>query len=204
MENLTKALIRFQMEVGKISKESKNPYFNSKYASLPQILDVIRAPLITCGLAVIQMPHGDGDLRTILAHESGEIIESTFSMKLVKNDPQALGSAITYARRYAIGAILNLNIDDDDDANSAMPAPQAPQKPKSAPQATTTELPWFNATNKDGSLTDDAIKVCGAFMSGKRTWESFYTKYKLSKKGKEAMVAYIEAKIIEGIKSNVA
>lgn len=194
MKELTKGLIRFQMEVGKIKKDSNNPFFKSKYASLSNILDVITAPLITSGLAITQMPVGDGKLRTILTHESGEFIESEFDMKIVKNDPQSLGSAITYARRYAIGAILSLNIDDDDDANSAMPSKLAPQPP-------TDDKGWFSATKKDGTLTDKAIATCKAFMDGKRTWEQFYDKYKISKKDKEAMIGYIEVELTKKIQS---
>ena len=52
-------------------------------------------------------------------HESGEFIMETYQMKPVKNDPQGIGSSITYQRRYALGAVLGLNIDDDDDGNGA-------------------------------------------------------------------------------------
>jgi hypothetical protein len=192
MKALATALVKFNMEMGKITKDSKNPFFKSSYASLPHILEAVRPHLVSCGLSVVQMPTGDGMLRTILMHESGEFIESEFSMKLVKADPQALGSAITYARRYAIGAILNLSIDEDDDANSAMASTQDPQ-------VSQDEKQWFNATKKDGTLTADAIKVCKLFMNGKRTWEQFYDKYKLSKADKQAMIAYIEKAIIDGM-----
>jgi hypothetical protein len=201
MENLAKALIRFHMEVGKVKKDSKNPYFNSSYASLSNILDIVTPPLIVSGLTIVQMPVGDGLLKTILMHESGEFLESEFDMKIVKRDPQSLGSAITYARRYAIGAILCLNIDDDDDANGAMPPKQAPKLPV---EALSTDKPWFGATNKDGALTPEAIKLCNAFISGKRTWEQFYEKYRISKKNKEAMIAYIEAKIINAVQHDAS
>jgi hypothetical protein len=121
IKNLGLALCNFQASMGKVSKESSNPFFKSKYASLANILDTIQKPLSEANLAFSQMPD-ENALTTILIHsESGEWIESSYVMPVAKqNDPQAMGSAITYARRYALGAILGLNIDDDDDAEKAM------------------------------------------------------------------------------------
>lgn len=119
IKEIASALCKFQQEVGKVKKDSKNPFFKSKYASLADILDVIQKPLSECGLSIMQMPKGDNELETILMHNSGEWILSSYVMRPVKNDPQSIGSCITYQRRYAIGSILNLNIDDDDDANKA-------------------------------------------------------------------------------------
>ena len=113
--NLTKALAKFHSTVGKISKDPKNPFFKSNYASLSHILQEIQEPLEVAGLVISQFPHGDG-LTTILIHcESGEYLQATYTMPVSKqNDPQALGSAISYARRYAVSSILSLKIDDDD------------------------------------------------------------------------------------------
>ena len=119
INNLTKSLLQFHKEIGKIAKTSTNPFFKSKYADLPSILDAINEPLQNAGLVIISIPDNDG-LTTLLLHsESGEYISATAIMKPVKNDPQSIGSAITYQRRYSIGSILNLNIDNDDDGNNA-------------------------------------------------------------------------------------
>jgi hypothetical protein len=181
MQEIAKALIKFHFEVGKIKKDADNPFFKSKYASLSNILDVVTPALIASDLVVVQMPVGEGKLRTILLHASGENIESEFDMKIVKNDPQSLGSAITYARRYAIGAILSLNIDDDDDANSA--TPQAGEA---------VEKDWLNATNKAGELNDMGGKVAQAIAEGKRSWADLEAKYKVSKKDREAINAMVD------------
>jgi hypothetical protein len=121
IKNIAGALVKFQASVSKVAKEANNPFFKKKYASLANILDTIQKPLSECGLAISQFPDGDA-LTTIIVHsESGEWMESSYVMPVVKqNDPQAMGSAITYARRYALGSILNLNIDDDDDGEKAM------------------------------------------------------------------------------------
>lgn len=67
----------------------------------------------------MQLPAGDHELEAILLHASGEFIAETYRMTPQRDDPQGLGSAITYQRRYALGAILCLNIDEDDDATRA-------------------------------------------------------------------------------------
>jgi hypothetical protein len=77
----------------------------------------VRVPLINNGLSVVQFPKGKCELETMLMHISGEWMSETFEMKPIKDDPQGAGSVITYQRRYALGAILSLNIDIDDDGN---------------------------------------------------------------------------------------
>ena len=126
--NLAKALAVFHTHVGKVSKDAKNPFFKSKYASLPNILEAIREPLDKSGIIVSQVPSGVNGLSTILIHsESGEWMEDTYTMPVAKqNDPQAVGSAITYARRYALASSLGLNVDEDDDGNAASQPPKKP------------------------------------------------------------------------------
>jgi hypothetical protein len=119
IQELAKSLVEFQKEVGKIIKTDNNPFFKSKYASLATILDVISEPLANKGLVIIQFPTEQYKLTTRLQHISGEYMEDTYEMQPTKHSPQDAGSVITYQRRYAIGAILNLNIDEDDDGNKA-------------------------------------------------------------------------------------
>ncbi len=119
IKEIAKALVGFHKEVGKIAKDSKNPFFKSSYASLSNILDGISDPLNNNGLAVVQFPDGEAGLTTRLVHISGEWMEATYPMRSVKETPQDRGSALTYQRRYALGAVLSLNIDEDDDANKA-------------------------------------------------------------------------------------
>lgn len=122
ISNLTKALAQFHALVGKIGKDAKNPFFKSNYASLPHILTEVSDPLQQAGLIITQFPDGDA-LTTMLIHaETGEYLSASYIMPVAKaNDPQALGSAISYARRYSVSSILSLKIDDDD-AEGAMKA----------------------------------------------------------------------------------
>jgi hypothetical protein len=127
IQNLTQGLAKFHAMVGKISKDAKNPFFKSNYASLPHIITEVSEPLEKAGLILSQFPNGDG-LTTMLIHaESGEYILATYTLQVVRqNDPQAQGSAISYARRYAITSILNLAISDDDGEAATRPVRQVP------------------------------------------------------------------------------
>ena len=98
--NIAKALILFHLKVDTIRKDATNPFFKSKYASLSNILEAINEPLIEADLAVCQFPTGENGLTTILIHgQSGEFMQSAYEMKPVKNDPQGIGSVITYQRQ---------------------------------------------------------------------------------------------------------
>jgi hypothetical protein len=153
IKNIAGALVKFQSSVSKVAKEANNPFFKSKYASLANILDTIQKPLSECGLAISQFPDANA-LTTIILHaESGEWMESSYVMPVAKqNDPQAMGSAITYARRQSIGSILNLNIDDDDDGEKAM-GRQIPKKDELTPKHPS----WTKAVEhlKTGGLMTD-------------------------------------------------
>lgn len=130
LKAISKALTSFHTKINKISKDSKNPFFKSKYASLSNILDAIEHPLSECGLSICQFPTGQNGLTSILMHESGEFISAEYEMKPVKDDPQGRGSCLTYMRRYGISAILCLNIDEDDDGNRASQPPKVTQEMK--------------------------------------------------------------------------
>lgn len=163
------ALVAFHKEVGKIAKDASNPFFKSKYASLSNILDGISEPLVNNGLSILQFPEGEVGLTTRLVHVSGEWMESTYNMQPVKNTPQDRGSAITYQRRYAVGAILSLNIDDDDDGNVASGKGSTPQ------QQTADDKPWLNEN------TEAFTKALLAIKEGKYTVADIQRKYKLNK-----------------------
>ena len=136
---LAKALVKFNSEVNKIAKDADNPFFKNNYATLDTIIDEIRPILSKHGLSIMQVPSGDGQnvtLKTLLLHESGEWLESDeLTMKPVKNDPQAVGSCITYARRYSLAAFLSLNTGEDDDGNGATYGKDKPKSKGNSGQA---------------------------------------------------------------------
>src|SRR3990167_11178350 len=121
IKNIAEALCKFQASMEAITKDATNPFFKSKYASLSAIIEDTRQPLAKQGLSYAQFPSGDSGLETILMHNSGEWIADSFLMKPVDQKPQSLGSALTYARRYALCAILGLQVEDDDGNEASKP-----------------------------------------------------------------------------------
>ena len=119
ISELAKALVKFQGEVKTIGYDAKNPFFKSEYATLGALVESTRELLSLHGLVVSQLTEETGAVTTILMHVSGEYLSSTLKLTPTKNDPQGLGSCITYSRRYAYAAILGLVSDKDDDGNHA-------------------------------------------------------------------------------------
>jgi len=129
---LTAALITAQGEYSALKRDCVNPFFKSKYASLDSVIDATSPALRKYGLIVIQTTDGDNLIST-LAHSSGQWISGSYPLHAVKNDPQGMGSAITYARRYAYCAIVQCApSDEDDDGNSH----NEPKKKAEPPQKT--------------------------------------------------------------------
>jgi hypothetical protein len=122
-ETLHKAFAKAQTEMPLVKKTENNPFFKNKYAGLPSVLEVVLPVLHKNGLYLTQSPISEGErigIKTTITHaDSGDSIESSFTMQLSKNDPQGAGSAITYARRYSLVSMLGLNVDEDDDGNLA-------------------------------------------------------------------------------------
>jgi hypothetical protein len=115
---LATALSAAQGELADAAKSSENPHFRSKYADLAEVLQTLRPILSKHGLALVQTPGAFLDGRicvtTSLLHSSGEYLSDTLQLPVVKADPQGVGAAITYARRYAAAAICGIAQDDDD------------------------------------------------------------------------------------------
>ena len=124
-ESITKiasALVSAQKDFLSAKKTSDNPFFKSKYADLQSVISAVKESLNNNGIAFIQSPtESEGDvlkLTTRLLHESGEWIEDTSVCPLVKRDPQAFGSALSYLRRYSLSAMCGI-YQADDDGNEA-------------------------------------------------------------------------------------
>lgn len=128
---LAEALVKAQSDFMKAGKDAKNPFFKSTYATLNSVWSAVSEALLKNGLTVLQpisIHDGISVVKTIVMHISGQSIESECPIVVAKqNDPQALGSAITYARRYSLASMLGVMTDEDDDGNKAA------QQPKQAP-----------------------------------------------------------------------
>lgn len=122
---LAKALCKAQDEMGGAVKSSANPFFKSSYSALPEVIKAIKEPFCNHGLSYSQFPifeDGMAGVITILMHTSGEWLESKLLLPVTKKDPQATGSAITYARRYALQSIAGIPSEDDDGNAASQPA----------------------------------------------------------------------------------
>lgn len=119
-ENINELLCALSKAQGKIQpacKDKSNPFFKSKYADLSSVWDACRDYLSDNGLSVIQLPQTKEEglyLTSILGHSSGQWIKSDVFIPLAKNDPQSIGSALTYFRRYSLSAIVGIAPEDDD------------------------------------------------------------------------------------------
>jgi len=132
LNELGTALAKAQAKIENVKKGNTNPHFRSKYADLASVWDAIREPLTSEGLSVVQVPCeapvGHIGIRTILLHKSGQSIEDKFFMALKDpSNPQVIGSALTYGKRYSLLGLAGLG-PEDDDGNAAKVAP--PDAPK--------------------------------------------------------------------------
>ena len=130
--SIYKELLNVQAEVGAISKDSKNPFFKSQYFDINSLIKHVQPLLEEYGLLLLQ-PIKDGKQYSIIIDsETGESVESSLELPSI-SDPQKLGSAITYYRRYTLQSLLGLQAEDDD-------ANLASQKPNRKPALTTEQF----------------------------------------------------------------
>lgn len=152
------AFIKAQAAMTTVTKGRTNDAFKSKYAELADVIDAILPALNANGFGLMQPPcfgGGDVDVETILVHESGGLIRSTLTLKPSKTDPQGVGSAITYARKYALMALAGVAPEDDD--GNAASGPREQQRDTRPPQRTKGEASTPTAAHL-AAKTD--IKMC--------------------------------------------
>jgi len=132
MKELAVAMHKAQGAIEGAKKGSVNPGFRSKYADLGAVWDACRDALQANGLVVNQfcrVTEAGALLVTRLMHTSGEFIEGEIPLLNTKGDMQGLGSALTYARRYGLAAMVGV-CPEDDDGNAASEKPKAPALPE--------------------------------------------------------------------------
>jgi len=128
ISELVAALAAAQTEFGKVLKDSENPYFKSHYADMASVIRATQPALAKNGLVVIQFPvassaENQAGVKTTLAHRSGQFVTEEYMFpandKAGNLTAQTVGSAITYARRYAYQAAVGV-AGEDDDGNAAV------------------------------------------------------------------------------------
>lgn len=159
---LAKALAAAQGEIEGAKKDSENPFFKSKYADLSSVRDACQTALSKHGLAIVQIPGTQItenatiiSVETLLAHSSGEWVRGDLSAIPVKDDPQGIGSCITYLRRYALSAYTGVAPEDDDGSAASRPFDgKAQAKPKGTPK------PPVNNAAEVTELKKAVVDVC--------------------------------------------
>jgi hypothetical protein len=148
--HIASALSTFQAMVANVKKESTNPHFKSKYASLDEIITTIRPYMEKNGLSFIQNPvRADGyiGVSTIIIHKSGEFMEfDPVLIPLKQETAHQVGAAMTYARRYSLGAALGIATEEDNDGNDF----------KNATTNRTTDSPGKYQTKKTNNPLSNA------------------------------------------------
>jgi hypothetical protein len=131
------AFLKAQKAMEPVRKSATNPAFRSKYADLGALVEAVLPALHENGFGLMQPPHSDGalvEVETLLVHESGGYVRSILGLRPTKQDPQGVGSAITYARRYALQGLAGI-APEDDDGNAASAPRQARQEAPKADDA---------------------------------------------------------------------
>lgn len=140
LDQLFTALAKAQGDIEMAERKAANPFFKSSYADLAEIVRVSRPHLVKNGLCVTQWME-DGFFYTLLGHASGQWIQSKLPITPAKSDIQALGSYISYLRRYSYAALIGVvdGTSDDDGESQMERTSHQPQQTYYKPPVTTTE-----------------------------------------------------------------
>lgn len=136
MQELITALAKAQGEMTHAAYDSKNPHFKSRYASLASVIDAVRGPLTRHGICYVQRVTTTPDaigVETVLYGHGSQIETGVVLVPVNAPTAHALGSALTYAKRYSLAAACGISADEDDDGNAA-----TEHSSQSAPQPTLT------------------------------------------------------------------
>lgn len=162
-----KKLLELQKAIGAIAKDSKNPFFKSNYFDINKLIQEVKPELNKLGLVLLQpLSHIEGHsaIKTLLIDtEGGETIEDITPLP-TNTDPQKMGSAITYYRRYALQSLLFLQAEDDD-GNKA--------SGKSTNTASAPEAPKYSQGGKgqcDKCGADMVLSKAGKIYCSKKCW----------------------------------
>ena len=169
--NFYEKLAAVKAEVGRISKDSNNPFFKSKYFDVNSLLLHVEPIIQKNGLLLLQ-PIQDNLVKSVIFDTSGFSIESAIVLPEL-NDPQKLGSAITYYRRYTLQSLLALQAEDDD-ANLA-------SNKSTKEVAKEEEKNWLN-------LNTPQFTQAIEYLKGGGNLEAIEKKYKLAKKVKDELL----------------
>jgi len=164
---LAAALVKAQAQMSGAKKTAKNPFFKSTYANLEEVIHCVKEPFADNDLAFVQFPITGEDragVETIIMHSSGEWVSSEFTLKCVKHDPQGMGSAITYARRYGLQSAAGIPSEDDD--GNAATQQKAPIKAETSAPCSDVQKENINSLIAKAELPPEKVEKGVAWASG--------------------------------------
>ena len=175
LNELAPALAKAQGQMTGAAKSAANPFFKSKYADLASVWDACRQPFAENGLSLLQSPSTDGvrvSLDTLLLHTSGQWIKGTVSVSAKEDSPQAVGSCITYLRRYALQSFAGVAPEDDD-------AEAAEGRPKNGKVSTMAVAQLPTPAGYPEWLADLAAVVCEGTGALQAAWKASKPEFRL-------------------------
>lgn len=143
IKDLALALSKAQSEMTGAKKDANNPFFKTKYSDLHSVMEAISTPFSNNELSFVQGAEFNENMisvKTRIIHSSGQWIEAETVLPPTKNDAQAYGSAITYAKRYGLQALAGVPSIDDDGNDAVVHATAKAPKPKKITKAQVTAL----------------------------------------------------------------
>lgn len=163
--NLAAALVAAQLEMPAVEKDGTNPHFKSSFTTLGKLIATVRPVLNRHGIAVTQLPsrdeQGKPTLVTRLVHSGGDSMEETMPLILAKQDAQALGSALTYAKRYALAAALAIADQEDDDGNAATAGSEIAKASDQQRNTMRAALSWLMGDDASIDVEGRVLEQCG-------------------------------------------
>lgn len=167
-----KALSKAQAEMPAAEKDSVNPFFKSKFASYESIVKAIRSHLTSNGFCWTHVTDTVGAIlyvKTFLIHESGQYFCASIPVETKGLNPQEIGKAITYAKRYGLVALTGCRVGDDDDGEQAMRVHRGEPKPPKPPNHKLEDL---HAKLPDVDMSDlkDYVKVMALKISSEESY----------------------------------
>lgn len=160
INEIAAALAKAQGEIQNVVKDAKNPHYKSDYATLDALTDTVRPVFAKHGLAVVQIPtfaEGVVTLEILITHSSGQWIAGDAGAPIPKLDPQGVGSATTYLRRYSLAGIAAI-AQTDDDGNAA----SARQETRSEPQKVRPPAGFDDWLSDLTAIADDGTEALEA------------------------------------------
>lgn len=181
INELAAALAKAQKVIKAATKDVENSFFKSSYADLEAVVDTCRDALASNGISYTQLPDFQGDemwLETVLMHTTGQWISGRYPIRPSKPDPQGYGSAVTYARRYSLMAVVGIvATNDDDDGNAASGHSASPPAKRAAPPSKPVPLTGDPKAAAE-KWAQDAISAIRAMKNAKEVaaWEQENTR----------------------------